>query len=494
MSEIVLRWYQEEAKKRILNNIDNKVKKQLIELSTGSGKTILAGSAIQELIARGLKVFFIVGNAPLVMQTYKSFKNLGLRPSILKSGSDKFFDEYADIQIIMAQTYKARINKIDELHADVIFIDECHYLHDSNTMNAILEKHPDSYIVSMSATPIDAKGYLLPGYDKYEMNIVNIRQLQKEGLLAIDRYFPATPMDISGVRIKNTGEFNDKDLDEKCNQSYITEDIVQGYLKFNEGHKAICYAININHGEKLRDAFLDAGIKTGLIHSKMKKFQIQYWMDAHRSGRIQLLINVSCLVQGYDDISLVDMIDAQPVNTLRKQIQKWGRVCRMDDLGIGYARIFDFGGNYDRFLAWSMPRIYSLDKAFEVKPEFKSIVCPSCFEPIYERVNKCPNCGFILTAQMEKKEREIKDNLRVQEIKEIKALTGSSGAIEALDNLLGDRGNGNTFYYSLLLSKKPASVETETFNSEVIRLANYARRKGYNPYYVVQRIKEKINT
>ena len=74
MSDIVLRWYQEEAKKRILNNIDNGIKKQLIELCTGSGKTFLAADTIKELVnVRKKKVFFIVANSALVMQTYKSF-------------------------------------------------------------------------------------------------------------------------------------------------------------------------------------------------------------------------------------------------------------------------------------------------------------------------------------------------------------------------------------------------------------------------------------
>lgn len=491
MSDIVLRWYQAEAKKRILNNIDNGIKKQLIEMSTGSGKTILAGDTIKELVnVRKMKVFFIVANSMLVMQTYKSFQNLSLYPSIIKSGKEKYFNPNAEIQIIMAQTYKSRIDKMPKINADVVFIDEVHYMYDCNTMNKILEHHPNAYIVGMSATPITANGYLLPNFDKYEMNIVNIRQLQKEGLLAIDRYFPAVPMNIDGVRIKNTGEFDELELDEKCNKSYIIDDIVKGYKQFDEGNKAICYAININHGERLQKAFLEAGIKAGLIHSKMKKFQVDYWMDRHRKGAIQVLINVSCLIQGYDDISIIDMIDVQPTNSLRKQIQKWGRVCRMDDIGVGYARIFDFAGNYDRFLAWSMPRIYSLDKEFKVEPKYRSVICPSCFEPIYEMTNKCPNCGFILTQQMEKKQREINDTLKLQKIEEITNEYNSGGIIQKLTDLLGH--NGNTFYYTKLLPLRPQSVDIEAFNVEVSRLVSYCKRKGYKPMYVYYKVRDKM--
>lgn len=490
---IQLRYYQEDAKQRIFNNIEAGCKKQLLEMPTASGKTYMSAFTIKEIVKKGLKVFFIVADTALVMQTYKAFSNIGLNPSVVKSGSgmDKYFNKDANIQIIMAQTYNARLNILDDLHTDVIFIDEVHFMYTGSIMKNILSKHENAFIIGITATPIDEKGYLLKGFDKYELDIISIQELQRQKMVAIDRYFPATPMDITGVRVKNTGEFNDKDLDEKCNQSYIIDDIVKNYLKYNEGHKAICYAINIDHGEKLQKAFLNAGIPTGLIHSKMKKYQVDYFMTAHKEGRIKLLINVSCLIRGYDDINIIDMIDCQPTNSLRKQIQKWGRVCRMDNLGIGYARIFDFAGNYDRFLAWSMSRIYSLDKTAYVKPEFESIVCPNCFEAITVKSNSCPTCGFILTAKIEAKQREIKENLRIQEVKEVIALTGAEGAIKALTNLLGK--NGNTFYYTKLLAFKPPHINTDAFNGEIIRLANYARRQGYNPFYVVNKIKEKIS-
>ena len=39
---------------------------------------------------------------------------------------------------------------------------------------------------------------------------------------------------------------------------------------------------------------------------------------------------------------------------------------------------------------------------------------------------------------------------------------------------------------------KPDKIPTDTFNSEVIRLANYARRKQYNPNYVYYKMREKM--
>ena len=95
-----------------------------------------------------------------------------------------------------------------------------------------------------------------------------------------------------------------------------------------------------------------------------------------------------------------------------------------------------------------------------------------------------------MSEQQEKREREIKETLRANEVIEIKSETGSDGAINALTALLGK--NGNTFYYTRLLNMKPVEIKQETFNCEVIRLANYARRKNYNPNYVFYKMKEKL--
>lgn len=490
MSEITLRWYQEEAKKRILDNIKNNIKKQCIMMATASGKTLMAAFTIKELLAQGKKIFFIVSGDKLVMQTYKAFKGQGIDCSIIKAGQERYYNEYAKVQIIMAQTYKARLNKIMNLHCDVAFVDEIHYMYEGSTMNAIFERHADAFIIGLSATPIDGQGWLLPGFDKYETNIVTIKQLQDEKMVARDRYFPAKPMDVSTVRVKNTGDYNDKDLEAVCNQSFIVDEIVESYLEHNEGYKGIVFAVSIAHGERLRDSFLNHGIKCGLIHSKMKEFQINYWLESHKNGRIQLLINVGMLIMGYNDVNIIDMIDAQPTLSEKKQIQKWGRACRMDDDSLGFARIFDYSGNTERHGYWCMERIYTLNNGEAKEKVFAPVVCPFCFNVIYEKSNKCPYCEETLKEQQEAREREVKEYLKVKQVEEIIIQTGSAGAIESLTRLLGY--NANTFYYTKVLPVRVASVDLDVFNSEVIRLANYCRRKAYKPYYVVAKLRDKM--
>lgn len=481
-----LRPYQKETVELILDNIKKGIKSQLINSPTGSGKTFISANVIKELNKMNKKVWFIVANEPLVMQTYNEFNKFDLDKSVIKSGLDKYYNQNSKNQIAMLQTLVKRNLNIEP---DILFFDEADFCSKGKMVKKIKEKYPNAQIIGVTGTPTNAKGYLLDGFDFYH-EVITVRELQKLGFLSIDKNFiPLTP-DLKNVRVMTTGEFNEEDLDKACNQTYLIEDIINTYKKVNCGYKGIVFAININHAERLQEAFCKAGINAGLIHSKMKKFQRDYWLEAHAKGRIQMLVNVGILTRGYNDTEIIDCIFARPTNSLPLYLQSVGRLARIDNSGKKFFRLFDYAGNIERFGLWSEPRLYSPDNEVKREVEFRPIVCPSCFSVIYERTNTCPECDFILTQQQAQREREIQDNLRAKEIIEIKATTGSAGAIDALTNLLGH--NGNTFYYTKLLSMKPDSIPNDTFNSEVIRLSNYARRKQYNPNYVYYKMREKM--
>lgn len=65
----------------------------------------------------------------------------------------------------------------------------------------------------------------------------------------------------------------------------------------------------------------------------MKKFQRDYWLEAHAKGRIQMLVNVGILTRGYNDTEIIDCIFARPTNSLPLYLQSVGRLARIDNSG-----------------------------------------------------------------------------------------------------------------------------------------------------------------
>lgn len=485
-----LRKYQKETVDLILSNIQKGVKSQLINSPTGSGKTFISASVIQELNKQGKRVFFLVANEPLIMQTYDEFGKFNLSRSIIKSGKDKYYNPNALNQIVMIQTYISRMEKLKELKPDILYFDEADFYSKGKSVQKIKEHFPNIQIVGVTASPTDTRGYLLDNFDFYH-EVVTVRQLQKEGYLSIDKNFIPLSPDLSNVRIMNTGEFNEDDLDNACNKSYIIDDIVRTYKAVNCGYKGIIFAINIDHAEKLTKAFNEAGIKTAVIHSKMKKFLRDYWLECLKNGKIQLLCNVGILTRGFNQTDLIDCIYCRPTASLPLWIQSVGRMARIHE-GKQFFRLFDYANNIERHGLWSEPRIYSKDTEPKREVNYKPCVCPRCFSVIYERHNNhCPYCNELIQIQQEKRERQIIETQRAEKVIEIQSEYNAGGIISKLTDLLGH--NGNTFYYTKLLPLRPVNVDIEAFNSEVSRLVSYCKRKGYKPMYVYYKVRDKMS-
>ena len=179
---MILRDYQEKTVNLILNNIKKGIKKQLINSPTGSGKTVIASEIVKQLVDQGHKIFFVVANEPLIMQTYNKFIGIGLYPSIIKAGFEKYYNPDKKVQIVMIQSYSARVEKLPDLNPDVIIVDEVDFGFNGQMFKKLVKKHENSFIVGLTGTPITFKGYLLPGFDFYH-EVITVRELQQKGYL-----------------------------------------------------------------------------------------------------------------------------------------------------------------------------------------------------------------------------------------------------------------------------------------------------------------------
>ena len=481
-----LRPYQSETKDIIIKNIKKGLKNQLITLPTGAGKTVIASALIKELIdVYNKKVFFVVAGSELVMQSYNKFSESFINTSIIKAGKDNYYKEWADCQVVMIQTFSRRTNKLPDLKPDIIIIDEVDYGYNGGMLKNLLEMYPKSKIIGLTATPITDKGYLLPKFDYY-YNEITVRYLQKEGFLSLDKHnFRCAKPDLNNVRMKSTGDFNDDDLDEACNQAYLLEDIIRTYKQKDLGYKGICFAISIKHAENLQRAFNNAGISCGIIHSKMKKGHRDYWMDEHKKGNIRMLVNVGVLTRGYDDINIIDLLCCRPTASERLYKQIIGRAARLDKNGLNFFRHFDYADNIERFGLWSDECLYSLDDKPKREHEFESIVCPNCFDTIFDKSTICPFCGYTLTKQQEQREREIIEKKRVQELIEYQ----NTSPIYELEKII-DSANG--YYYNRLRPLKPSGISIELFDTEVKKIIKYCIKMGYKVGYIYFKVRDKF--
>ena len=106
------------------------------------------------------------------------------------------------------------------------------------------------------------------------------------------------------------------------------------------------------------------------------------------TGEIQVLSNVDCLSEGWDQPSVKCMISARPTLSLTKWMQQSGRILRPWK-GVRPI-IIDHAGNMDRHFSPCLDRIWGLDGSARLVEKNPYRLCPRCFAFVLE--NPCELC------------------------------------------------------------------------------------------------------
>ena len=164
-NNIANRPYQLEAVKKVCESFEQKHRKALIVMATGTGKTRIAISLVDVLTSKNWvqNVLFLADRTELVKQAEKNFKKLLPDMSCCNLLSSK--DGDPEESRIIFSTYQTMINCIDKMknkngitlftpgHFDLIIIDEAH--------RSIYKKYQsifdyfDGLLVGLTATPRD---------------------------------------------------------------------------------------------------------------------------------------------------------------------------------------------------------------------------------------------------------------------------------------------------------------------------------------------------
>ena len=157
------RYYQKNAIKAVCSALENKERKALLVMATGSGKTRTVISIVDVLMRKGWikNVLFLADRTSLVTQAKRSFTNL--LPDVPNTNMCETEND-PNARIVFS-TYQTMINLVDKTldkdgtrvfsnaHFDLIIVDEAHrsiY----NKYQAIFN-YFDSYMVGLTATPKD---------------------------------------------------------------------------------------------------------------------------------------------------------------------------------------------------------------------------------------------------------------------------------------------------------------------------------------------------
>lgn len=406
-TEISGRPYQMKAIRSICSEIEKKIRKFLLVMATGTGKTRTAISIV-DVLSRGhyvSNVLFLADRIQLVEQAYDAFKENSPETTICNLLDSKDKEQNKGARIVFS-TYPTILNAIDTeknkdgnrtftpAHFDLIIIDEAH--------RSIFKKYRaifeyfDAFLVGLTATPrksVDASTfeffelqddvptdvyeyetaisdeYLVP-YHAIEKTStfldegINIDNLSEEDLEKIQEAEENGDEPFEEIPPKAINEY----VFNEDTTRQVLEDLMTKGIKTGGGDKlgkTIIFAYNKNHAQHIVDTFNKywpqykgkmcqrVVCDDSKVKSTIKEFK-------KSDSQLQIAVSVDMLDTGVDIPEVVNLVFYKKIRSKIKFWQMIGRGTRLapnlvctDETGsyVGkkYFYIFDYLRNFEFF-------------------------------------------------------------------------------------------------------------------------------------------------
>jgi superfamily II DNA or RNA helicase len=328
---IALRDYQKECVETVLNESKAGVKRQLITLPTGAGKTVVMSAIAKELNQRTL---VLAHREELISQAVEKFKLFWPGVSIGVCMAER--DEIA-CQVVIGSVQSCsrpkRLARLKEQGFSVLFIDEAHHTTADSYQVIINElgfaKESTKLLIGVTATPqrSDKQG-LGETFDKITFSR-SIGTMIKAGYLSpVHGRKILTSFVLQKMRTSN-GDFAIEDLDEAVNTPERNAFIAEKYQAYAPNRKAVAFCVDVRHCQDLAEAFRKRGINSQAVWGDMGGDERKNALEGLKSGRIQVATSCGVLIEGFDEPSISAIVMARPTKSKSLYTQSVGRGLRL---------------------------------------------------------------------------------------------------------------------------------------------------------------------
>lgn len=371
--------FQERAMAECGRNFREGKRAVLLVSPTGSGKTCMGAMMVAKFVAIGKRVAWGAHRQELVYQAADTLRSFGLAVGVDGLGAS------APVQIGTFQQWVSRGQCPD---ADIFVPDEAHHMGDKVGWQTIPKTYRErgAWLIGLTATPARADGRALPDFDCI-VGAAQIRELQERGLLVPLRWRGPSSDAVQALR----------------QGKKLARSPVDAYFEEAEGRCSVVFAPNIRSAEKFLEEFKLRGASACLVKGNMPNDERQLVLAKHRDGRVQILVNVSVLTEGWDNPRCDCVIVARGCESASLWIQMVGRGLR-PYAGKSDCLLLDLRGLAHTLGRPDAPATYSLEGAgitIAERPESGERLCKVCKAPLGDAL-VCVECGKDHTPEVPK--------------------------------------------------------------------------------------------
>ena len=327
-----LRPYQHQVVGEIYRAWEKGAINVLVQMATGSGKTVVFSKIISENLGYSIA---IAHRVELVSQISLTLARYGVRHNIVaqKSGiremvaihmaelGRSYYDQHARCTVAGVDTL-LRLDRNTPWFSKISLVvqDEGHHPLRDNKWGTAASLFPKAKGLYPTATPLRADGKGLGRHADGLMDVLiegpTMRDLINMGYLTDYRIFaPPSDLDLSTVPLSAGGDFSPPKLRNAVHKSHITGDVVNHYLKIAPGKLGVTFAVDIEAATEIAKEFRAAGVTAEVISSKTPDLLRAAIMGKFRRREILQLVNVDLLGEGVDVPAIEVISMARPTES-----------------------------------------------------------------------------------------------------------------------------------------------------------------------------------
>lgn len=376
---------------------------------TGAGKTVMFSYMVSEHIKKGGSVIIFTHRTELLTQAGGSLSNFGIEAELITAKSK--FTTNSKVHVAMVETFYSRLIDLLPLleSKSLVIIDEAHL----QVFTKLLPYIPETaYVIGATATPY-RKPKEVQMSDFYQSLI---HESDTSELINLGKLTPAksfgVPIDLSGL--KKSGE--DYNTASYYSENQLYRGVVSNWKKHGWFTKTILFASNIESSKEVCAEFILNGFDAKHVDGSMssqERADIFEWFDKTPTA---ILCNCGIATAGFDQHDILTVILYRATTSLPLFLQMCGRGSRLSPNKTHF-NILDFGNNIERHGFWEEDRKWQLKYEAKSTKEQSAMLkdCQSCMALNYSSARVCQVCG----AEFPKTEKEIREEIELQELKRI---------------------------------------------------------------------------
>lgn len=321
-----LRPYQKEAEDAIFEQWRNGVRKTLLVLPTGCGKTIVFADVAKTCVQNGDRVLILAHRGELLDQAAdKIKKSTGLKCAVEKAEESCLGSWYRIVVgSVQSMMREKRLAQFPETYFDTIIIDEAHHCI-SDSYQKVINHFPDAKVLGVTATPDRGDMKNLGTVFETLAYEYTLPKAIKEGYLSPIRAVTIPlKVDLRNVGMQS-GDFKAGDLGTALDP-YLSS-IAEEMKKYCADKKTVVFLPLVKTSQKFRDILNRNGFRAAEVNGESRD-RAEILRDFEQD-KYNVLCNSMLLTEGWDCPSVDCIVVLRPTKIRSLYCQMVGRGTRL---------------------------------------------------------------------------------------------------------------------------------------------------------------------